>query len=46
MSKINRRDFIATGAALWATALIPVVVRAEPAAPILEETDAIAVALG
>ncbi len=46
MSKINRREFIATGAALWATALIPVVVRAEPAAPILQETDAIAVALG
>jgi hypothetical protein len=46
MTKQSRRDFLATGAALWATALIPVVVRAEPSAPILQETDGIAIALG
>ena len=46
MTKQSRRDFLATGAALWATALIPVVVSAEPSAAILQETDGIAIALG
>ena len=46
MNKQSRRDFLATGAALWATSLIPVSVRAEAGAAILQETDGIAIALG
>lgn len=45
MSKQTRRDFLHTGAALWATALIPAITVAE-GMPALEETDPLAIALG
>lgn len=46
MNKQSRKNFLATGTALWAASLIPVSVRAGAGAPKLQETNGIAIALG